>query len=318
MSTSRNFDQLLSNLLTANEEIRAVAVVLRNGLVVASKLRDENTDEDLLAATTAVFDIFIKRVKKDFGSAENFINIMTVDDNKFLFAASGEEAILSIVAYPNADDKRLKIYGGYIAPKVTSLLNRETIDLEIPQAIHLMANARSSSFPAGTFIKKVIVLGDSKVGKSSIIKQFVDRVFPDYYLPTIGINIVEKSIQVSDKCRLDLKIWEMESQSHVYSPLKKRFYSDTALALIIFDLTRRETFENISHWIKHLNEQFNEAVPYIILGNKSDLEKFEISREEIENKQKEINSIIFTVSAKSNQNIDEAFNFAAHRIFNVI
>ncbi|MHA1519880.1 MAG: ADP-ribosylation factor-like protein [Promethearchaeota archaeon] len=318
MSITKTFDELLTNLLTADEDIKGIAVVLTNGLVVASKLRDEHTDEDLLAATTAVFDTFIKRVKKDFGAAENFINIMTVDDNKFLFAASGEHSILSIVANPNSDDKRLKVYGGYIAQKVPHVINRDPIDLSIPQAIHLLANARSSSFPQGKFMKKVIFLGDGKVGKSSIIRRYVENLFQEYYLPTIGINITEKELKVNENCIVEFKIWEMESQSHKFSPLRGRYYSDTALAFIIFDLSRRETFENLSKWISMLSEMFNEEIPFIILGNKSDLTPQEISAEEILQKQSEINSIIFSVSAKTKQNIEEAFTFAAHRIFNVI
>ena len=318
MSQSQKYDELLTNLLESDEKIKAIVVTLRNGLVIASKMRDEDTSEDIIAATTSVFDIFINRIKKDFGSANDFINLMTVDQNKFVFAAAGEDAILSIVANIDASDKKLKVYGEHIAHKVKSLTEYEPIDTSIPQVIHLLANARSSSFPNGTFLKKVIFLGDSQVGKSSIIKMYVKKIFENTYLPTIGMQISEKSLQMSKECQLDFKFWEMESQSHIYSPLRERFYSNTKLAFIIFDLSRRNTFENLNKWIKILLKNFNENIPFIILGNKSDLPNHEVLPEDIEKLQKEMNSIIFSVSAKTNKNIEEAFKVAAHKIFNII
>jgi len=318
MSSSQNYDDLLTNLLKAEEKIKAIVVSLRNGLVIASKMRDEDTHEDIIAATTSVFDIFINRVKKDFGSANEFINLMTIDQNKFLFAAAGEKAILSIVADLEASDKKLKVYGEHIANKIKSLIEYEEIDTSIPQAIHLLANARSSSFPSGNFLKKVIFLGDSQVGKSSIIKKYVENEFDNTYLPTIGMQISEKTLNMSRDCQLKFKFWEMESQQHTFSPLRARFYSDTKLAFIIFDLTRRNTFENVRKWIKIFSQNFHEHVPFILLGNKSDLPNHEVSREDIEQLQKEMKSIIFSVSAKTNENIDDAFKFAAYKIFNVI
>ena len=71
-------------------------------------------------------------------------------------------------------------------------------------------------------------------------------------------------------------------------------------------------------WIKIFSQNFHEHVPFILLGNKSDLPNQEVSREDIEQLQKEMNSIIFSVSAKTNENIDDAFKFAAYKIFNVI
>lgn len=318
MSIVQSYDELLTNLLESDKNIKGVVVSLRNGLVVASKIRDIDTDEDIVAATTSVFDIFIKRVKKDFGSANNFINVMTVDQNKFLFAATGKDAILSIVASLEADDKKLKIYGGHVAKKVSDLIEHEPVDTTIPQVIHLLANARSSSFPNGNFIKKIIFLGDSQVGKSSIIKMYIEKIFDQKYIPTIGMNITEKSLKMNDDCHLDFKFWEMESQSHMFSPLRKRFYSDTSLAFIIFDLSRKITYENIQKWINILSKNFNEDVPFIILGNKADIPDSEVLQEDIEKLQKELKSLIFSVSAKNNDNIDEAFEFAAHKLFGII
>jgi small GTP-binding protein len=319
MSSSQKYEKILTNLLEADKKIKAIVVTLRNGLVIASKIRDADTDEELVAATTSVFDIFMNRVKKDFGSANDFINMMTVDANKFLFAAAGKDAILTIVANLEADDRKLKVYGGHVAKKIRSLVNHEPIDsTEIPQVIHLLANARSSSFPNGVFLKKVIFLGDARTGKSSIIRRYVENTFDTTYLPTIGMQISEKTLQMNKDCQLDLKFWEMESQSHMMSPLRKRFYSNSKLVFVIFDLTRRQTFTNLIKWINIFSKNFHENVPIIILGNKSDLPDHEVSQEDIKQLQKEMNTIIFSVSAKTNENIEDAFKFAAHKIFNVL
>ena len=319
MSSSQKYDELLTSLLNADDKIKAIVVTLRNGLVIASKMRDKDTDEELVAATTSVFDIFIDRVKKDFGSANDFINLMSVDDNKFLFAAAGKDAILSIVANLEAEDRKLKVYGGYVAKKIKALVEHEPIDsTSIPQVIHMLANARSSSLPNGTFMKKVIFLGEPRVGKSSIIKMYVENTFESTYLPTIGMQVSEKSLQMNRDCQLDLKFWEMESQSHTFSPLRKRFYSDTKLVFIIFDLTRKNSFDSLHKWLKILSANFHENVPIIILGNKSDLPNPEVLPEDIDQLQKEMNTIVFSVSAKTGENIEDAFKFAAHKIFNVI
>ncbi|MCK5344517.1 MAG: GTP-binding protein, partial [Candidatus Heimdallarchaeota archaeon] len=154
--------------------------------------------------------------------------------------------------------------------------------------------------------------------KSSIIKMYVEDTFESTYLPTIGMQVSEKTLQMNQDCQLDLKFWEMESQSHTFSPLRKRFYSDTKLVFIIFDLTRKNSFDSLHKWLKILSANFHENVPIIILGNKSDLPNPEVLPEDIDRLQKEMNTIVFSVSAKTGENIEDAFKFAAHKIFNVI
>ncbi len=269
-SDQQQLGALLKNLIDAIDGIKAAAIVDKEGLIIASALKDTSGNEDIIGSITAVFDSFISRVKTDFGSAEDFVNIMTVDQNKMVFIAAGQNGILTIIAEPDANDNALKAYGGHIAKKVKLSLDGETVDTTIPPIVALLADMRTGQIPDGQFSTKVIVLGDPSVGKTSLIHQFVDDSFSDNYISTIGVDISKKSIDLAPSTKMDFILWDIGGQIKSMATYRARFYGGANFALLVCDVSNKNSFLHLDDWITDLKKSVDKLIPMVILVNKCD------------------------------------------------
>ncbi len=314
MAISDKFNELISNLLNSLEEIQAVAIVDKDGLIIFSKIRNMNEEEDEIGTITAKFDSFIERIKKDFGTATNFVNITLVDEKKFLFATAGSEAILTIIADESTSDNNLKVFGRHVANKIKLILEGEEIDCNIPPIIKFLSNMREGKLPTGNFSVKVIVLGAPGVGKTSLIRRFVDDKFRKSYVSTIGVDISRKEVKINEKnCIVNESLWDIGGQSQEMAPHRKRFYQGANFAFLVFDITRKDTFEKISSWEKDLETSINRHLSVILIANKTDLENPEVTLEEIKQKASSLNCPYLFCSAKSGSNVNDAFRYAAYK-----
>ena len=154
---------------------------------------------------------------------------------------------------------------------------------------------------------KIILLGDSGVGKTSIAGRYIDSAFKDAYQATIQVEKRVKIINEDDKTSLRLNIWDTAGQEKFRS-ITRQFYRDCHGAFIVFDLTKKSSFNEVRNWIDELKTHGNDDTVIIILGNKSDLTaEREISEEDIKNEIQN-NYKYFEVSAKTGNNISLAFD----------
>ncbi len=314
MSTTEIFDKLIGNLMESISLIQATAIVDNDGLIIYSKIRDPETHDEIIGTVTAVFKEFIERIKKDFGSAESFVNVSTIDDKKFVFAKAGPNATLTLLAETEASDSQLKVYSNHVAKKISLILNEETdVDLEIPPIVEVVSNMRSGTFPYGDFQSKIIVLGEPMVGKTSLIRRFVDQKFTESYVSSIGVDISRKIVDLSKKCTVSLAIWDIGGQIQNMAPYRKRFYQGANLVILVTDVTRRKTFENLDKWIEDLNQFLERDIPYLLIGNKIDLPNFEVQESEVKEKAEMLNCPYLLTSAKTGNNVDDAFNYCAYK-----
>jgi small GTP-binding protein len=154
---------------------------------------------------------------------------------------------------------------------------------------------------------KVILLGDSGVGKTSIIGRYIDSSFKDDYKATIQVESRIKIINEDDKTSIKLNIWDTAGQEK-FRAITRQFYRDCQGAFIVFDLSRKNSFNEVRNWIDELKTHGNNETVMMILGNKSDLtnerEVFdEDIKNEFQNKYK-----YFEVSAKNGNNVSLAFD----------
>ena len=153
------------------------------------------------------------------------------------------------------------------------------------------------------FKYKVLLIGPAAVGKTSLLHRFVDGVFKQDYAATIGAQFLTKEIEDSQ-----LNLWDIGGQPR-FLDLRTTFYRGTHGALLVFDLTRKETFEELNHWHFEMVKTLNREVPFVLIGNKLDLVKSRraISKKASEKFAKERNSIYIETSALSGENVEEAF-----------
>ncbi|XP_020215844.1 ras-related protein Rab7 [Cajanus cajan] len=160
---------------------------------------------------------------------------------------------------------------------------------------------------------KVIVLGDSGVGKTSLINQYVDKKFSQQYKATIGADFVTKEIQVDDKL-VTLQIWDTAGQERFHS-LGAAFYRGADCCVLVFDVNIQKTFDTLNNWhdefLKQADMNDPEAFPFVLLGNKIDVDGGN-SRRVTEKKARDWcasrgNIPYYETSAKEGCNVEEAF-----------
>ena len=152
---------------------------------------------------------------------------------------------------------------------------------------------------------KILILGESEVGKTSLLLKYVDHTFPEQHIATIGVEYKDKFIN-RDNYDIRLQIWDTAGQERFHS-IAKNIYRNTNGVLYIYDITKRESFANIKGWIKDL-QNVDVDIKGIILGNKSDLEENRvIQKEELDDISKKYKMPYLETSAKDNINVNEAF-----------
>ena len=158
------------------------------------------------------------------------------------------------------------------------------------------------------YIIKILTLGDTSVGKSSIVLRFSDNKFDDKIFSTIGIDFKTKYIKL-DKFSVKVLIWDTAGQEK-FQNIAKQYYKGANGVLLIYDISNRKSFERIDFWLKELkeNNRIDELFLYLV-GNKIDMEdKRVISFQEGEKYAKKNNINFFEVSAKSGKGVTELFN----------
>jgi len=155
---------------------------------------------------------------------------------------------------------------------------------------------------------KVILVGESGVGKTSIISRYIKDLYNDSQPPTLSPLSLKKNI-IIDGYNIDLEIWDTAGQEQ-YRSIASLFYKDALICILVYDITKRQSFENIqSYWHFSVTENGLKGLIIGVAGNKIDLyEKEEVSEQEAKEYSNYINASFKLVSAKNNASINELFN----------
>ena len=152
---------------------------------------------------------------------------------------------------------------------------------------------------------KLLIIGDSNVGKTSMLLNYTDNYFPESHLATIGVEYKVKELK-TDKYNITLQIWDTAGQERFRS-ITKSFFRNTNGILFVYDITSRKSFQSVKDWIKD-SELHDIGFEKILVGNKVDLkEKREVNFEELKEYGAKKKIDVIEASAKTRINIDEAF-----------
>lgn len=157
---------------------------------------------------------------------------------------------------------------------------------------------------------KIVLLGDSSVGKSCIMERYVNNNFDEYSEVTIGASFATKDILVKQN-KIRFEMWDTAGQER-YKSLTPMYYRNAMGAIVVYDITNKETFMNAEHWIKKIIKERGGECKIILVGNKSDLEDQRKVDKKIEKQFENIKYI--ETSAKSGKNIEKIFNTLAEMI----
>ena len=154
---------------------------------------------------------------------------------------------------------------------------------------------------------KIILVGDSGVGKSCLSIKASRNYFEDFYSPTVGVEFLTFNVKVEDQ-NIKLQIWDTCGQE-VYRSLISSFYRSASLAIIVYSIDSEESFSNIEKWLNDIKSQSNPNIKIFLIGNKADLEdKRQVTKENGENFFKQNNLSYFSeTSAKTGFNVQNVF-----------
>ena len=156
---------------------------------------------------------------------------------------------------------------------------------------------------------KILLLGESSVGKTCILLKYVEGTFRQNIFSTIGVDFMEKIIDYGDT-KAHLQIWDTSGQEK-YKSIGLNFLRNADGVILVFDLTQKDTFEQMKQWLNDVNEICDD-VKIIILGNKSDLkDERKVEEESAKNFAEKLNYKYFETSAKEGTNIENAFKAMA-------
>jgi len=310
-------ESLLENYMLDIDGAIAVAICDRDGFIIASNSKEKTGAESdlVLGAISAFLDVYIDRIKNEFQTQSNFFNITSMQDKKFAYCSMGSHSILTTIAEPKTSDLELRTYSEYIAGKVELVLDGvDNVSTKIPEIIRILSNRREGKLPKGEFASKLILTGDYGVGKSSIIKRFIENKFKEAYIATIGVEISKKSFVIEEETIINFILWDIGGQVGQIAPYRHRFYEGANAAFIVIDRTRPNNLESVKVWIKDIKESVSHNIPVVIIGNKSDLkEDLVISEEEIKTIAEELGFHYILTSCKTGENVNEAFLYIAYR-----
>ena len=163
-------------------------------------------------------------------------------------------------------------------------------------------------------IYKIVLVGDSGVGKTNIMLRYINKEFNLNTKATVGVEFGSKNV-IIDKKIVKGQIWDTAGQER-YRAITSAYYKGAHGAFVVYDITQRESFEAVDRWINDLRNNTDERLEIILIGNKSDLEdKRQVKKEEGEEKAKEKEVAFMETSALNCNNIEKAFNEIMNKVY---
>jgi len=154
---------------------------------------------------------------------------------------------------------------------------------------------------------KLVLLGDSGVGKSCIVLRFVRGQFDPSSKVTVGASFLSQTISLQDSTTVKFEIWDTAGQER-YSSLAPLYYRGASAAVVVYDITNPETFQKAQFWVKELQKHGSPDIVMALVGNKADLEsQREVSREEAQAYADSNGMFFIETSAKTADNVNQLF-----------
>lgn len=305
------------------DNLIAALIVDREGLVMDSVTGKEGTtiDEEIIGGVSALVEPVLNRITKEFSSGAFGTGTFDTEEYRLIFCESGPSSIfvtiLDAVAMVDpvfpyaylAAEKIARIFDGRsvspVIPKILSESSGQNIQRKVGELQKVKAMSTEYAY-------KLILGGDGGVGKTSMVHRFVEGSFDVDYKSTIGTSIMKKECDfegISSKVRF--VIWDLAGQAQ-FKRVRQSYLSNAEAGLLVYDVTRKETFDNIKNWFEEISKA-TPGISLILVGNKIDLER-QTSTTEGEELAKLLGISYVETSAKTGENISDAFKMLALQI----
>ena len=162
---------------------------------------------------------------------------------------------------------------------------------------------------------KILLLGDSTVGKTCFLLRYMDDSFLDLHMATIGLDYRLKTMILEDQKIVKIQLWDTAGQDK-FRAITRNYYKGASGIILIFDVTNLNSYENIKKWINEIKEEISENVSIVLIGNKIDnVKERKITKEQGDKLASEIGVKFFETSAKTGEGVNESVFFLVKKIF---
>lgn len=304
------------------EDIVSVVIADRDGLLMASKSKEENLDDETIGGLSALIEPVLKRISSEFKSSGFGAGTIDVEDYRLIFVEAGDHAILITICDLISSIDEVFPYAYIAAEKVSRIFDGRTVSPVIPQikkTSNISFEGKNTEFKKleaqGTFAYKVILGGDGAVGKTSLIQTFVQGQFQQDYKATIGTSIMKKECNFKGwDSSVRFMIWDLAGQKQ-FTRVRQTYLTNAKGGFLVFDVTRMDTFENINQWYKETIRGAGEDINLMLIGNKIDLKNERVVTTEMgKGLADELDLPYFETSALNNDIVEEAFRTLAFQM----
>lgn len=302
---------LLQNYLTATSGSEAVFIVKRDGSILTSIIRSGLDESEIGSLTTLISYISdIIRIDFETGYFRKTVQQISTPGKGFIFRQINPDAVLITICDEATNKQILTAYSVYVANKADRILKGESVSTDVPKSEEQM---KKEITPRKEYVFKIVIIGDAGVGKTTTTVQFAHAKFESEYKPTIGVSIVKNEYWIGDDLVV-FQIWDIAGQLF-WKDMRRIYYGGAQGGLILYDVTHPDSFKNVDYWNTELNTFLPKEFPRILCANKIDLEEErKVTREEGEASAKELDMPYIEISAKTSENIDEAFRMLGERL----
>lgn len=332
LNKKRLFNELLTKFLLIYEDVDALIVSDREGFIIAGQKR-ASIDMELVSVLTALINPILERIREEFAFKKFGSASFDTENNRLMFISIDEDITLSIVLDTLSSIDNISPYAYFLAEKTAQIIyagENDVIQVSIP---NFDTESESLKEPdrikdqiyqlrldsGGIYKFKFIIVGDKAVGKSSIVRRFVENKFSLDYRSTLGLDVLSHSIGFYGN-EVYFSLWDVGAQEY-FKRFRKTYYIGAQAAFIVFDVCKRDSFANVKVWYKELEDFLDKKnIPIVIVGNKIDLadqrsvvyqEGIELV-EELTRVNPENHFSYIETSALTGENIEDAFSLIAY------
>ncbi|MFX1376872.1 MAG: GTP-binding protein [Promethearchaeota archaeon] len=307
------------------QNLSAAIIVNREGLVMAALKGESETEveEDVIGGVSALVEPVLNRITEEFSSGAFGTGTFDTEEHRIIFCEAGPEAIFVTVLDSIAMVDPVFPYAYLAAEKIARIFDGRTVSPVIPKLVsdskiqkieRKVDTLQQIKVESGEYAYKLILGGEGAVGKTSMVHRFVENSFQTDYKSTIGTSIMKKECDFEG---LDSKVrfvlWDLAGQAQ-FKRVRQSYLSNAEAGILVYDVTRKDTFDSLEHWFNEIKE-VSPKINLILVGNKIDLtDQRTISTEDGEKLAKKLKLSYIETSAKTGENINDAFRMLALQI----
>jgi len=308
------------------DNLVAALVVNRDGLIMDSLVgsSEKSLNDEVISGISALVEPVLTRITDEFSSGSFGTGTFDTEDYRFIFCESGPESILVTVLDAISGVDSVFPYAYLAAEKIARIFDGRTVSPVIPKLVaessgnnikRKLDKLQKVNIKSGEYAFKLILGGDGAVGKTSMVHRYVENEFATDYKSTIGTSIMKKQCTFNElESIVRFIIWDLAGQAQ-FKRVRQSYLANAEAGILVYDVTNRSSFENIDkNWYREIKKASPDIV-LILVGNKIDLEaKRVVSRDEGEALAQKLTVTYIETSAKTGENIDDAFKMLALQI----